>query len=233
MPIKVHNQLTGQVFIRNFDAGVMATLGAEADPNATEVIGTGALAQTVPSPCYKLDVNGKLVNVYFSQPEPIFKKKIFPFITINRDDMTPNLARWMSVGQLEHRVTNGVQVVLPNGVTGYSEYSYKPQAYPYDIVYTISVWDRYEAPVQEMLRTVLKAIPPVGRFIVYDSLNLERSYEYYTEGGIVNLQEVVDPATRARGYAFTIRVEGELDLVDPTVSSAVTGVDVNIFRKKD
>lgn len=231
MTIKIHSQITGSVFIRSFDAGIMETLGAEADPNAVEIIGSGALAQTVPNPCYTMLVNGQNVRVYFSQPEQIFKKKIFPFITINRDDMSPAMGRWMSVGQLEYKSPTGVQVVLPNGVSGYSGATSKIQAFPYDIIYTISIWDRYESSVQAILMQVLKALPPIGRVIVYDSLDLERSYEYYTEGGIVNLQEVIDAATRARGYAITIRVEGELDLADPFVSSAVTGFDVSINRK--
>lgn len=229
MSIKVWDQTTGDVFLRNFDQGVIETLGAENDPNAFVMVN----GQRIPDPCFKLDVNGTEVPVYFSQPEPVFKKKVFPFITVNRDDVTPVMSRWHGPGQLEHKVGASGVVVLPNGVSGYGSSSLKFQAYPYDISYTISCWDRYEASVQPILAKVLRALPPIGRIMVKDSLNLSRSYEYYSEGSIANLQEVIDAATRARGYAITIRVEAELDLLDRITTNAVTGIDLSLFVKKD
>lgn len=229
MAIKVWDQITGNVFIRNFDQGIVETLGAEADPNAFHMVN----GQKIPDPCYKLDVDGKEISVYFSQPEPVFQKKVFPFITINRDDMTPAMSRWHGPGQLEHKVGASGVVVLPNGVSGYASSSMKYQAYPYDITYTISVWDRYESTVQTILAKVLRALPPIGRILVKDSLNLLRTYEYYSEGSIANLQEVIDAATRARGYAITIRIEAELDLLDSITTNAVTGIDLSLYVKKD
>lgn len=217
MAIKIWDKVTGDVFIRNFDAGVLETLGAVPDTS------------NISDPCYSLNVNFPdgvhKVPVYFSQPEPIFKKMIFPFITVNRDDIALAMHRWMGVGQLEYRAgVSGTQMMI-NGVSGFSEYVSKPQAFPHDITYTISCWDRYEATVQTILLKLLKAVYPVGRLIVYDSLGLRRSYEYYWEGSIVNLQELIDPVTRARGYALTIRVEGELDLASSIQSSSVSGFD--------
>ena len=186
------------------------------------------------SPCYVIEVDFPVtgvakVPVYFSQPEAIFKKQTYPFITINRDDMQLAMGRWMGHGQLEYRVATGTPLVV-NGVSGSSGYSSKPQAMPYDIFYTISVWDRYEGPAQITLLQVLKAFHPVGRLIVYDSLNQQRSYEYYHEGSIASLQEIIDPVTRVRGYALSIKVEGELDLVSgPVSTTAVTGFGLDLY----
>jgi hypothetical protein len=220
--IKIFDQKTGFVFLRNFDEGIFATLGAS--PDTSNLL----------DPCYAVSITFpdgvKKVPVYFSQPEPIFKKMVFPFITINRDDVALAMHRWMGVGQLEYRAgVSGTQTVI-NGVSGFASYESKPQAFPHDITYTISMWDRYEAPVQVILQNVLKALYPVGRLLVYDSLKLQRSYEYYWEGSIANLQEIIDPVTRARGYALTIRVEGELDLAQTYSTDAVTGVDLYLHR---
>jgi hypothetical protein len=198
--------------------------------------GLGAVPDTSnpTDPCYKLSVlfgsETIKIPVYFSQPESIFQKKIFPFITIFRDPIELAMHRWMGVGQLEYRAgVPGTQVILSSGVSGFSEYQMKPQAFPYDITYTISIWDRYERTALTILKEVLKAYQPVGRLIVYDSLALRRSYEYYVEGAITNLQEVIDPVTRARGYAITIRVEAELDLNEPYTSGSVSGVTLGIY----
>lgn len=223
MAIRITHHKTGNVFLRSFDQGVLDSLGAAPNPTSLD------------DPCYSLDVafpdGVQKVPVYFSQPEPIFKKMVFPFITVNRDDISLAMHRWMGVGQLEYRHgVSGTQVVI-GGVSGFSQHESKPQAFPHDITYTISMWDRYETPVQTILAKVLKVLYPVGRLIVYDSLNLQRSYEYYWEGSIANLQEIVDPVTRVRGYALTIRVEGELDLGnDPSTIGSVSGFDLYLNR---
>jgi len=223
MAIPVWDQITGSVFIRNFDEGIFRSMGAFPD------------LSNISDPCYALPITFpdgiKQVPVYFAQPESIFKKMIFPFITVNRDDIALAMHRWMGVGQLEYRAgVSGTQKVI-NGVSGFTAYQMKPQAFPHDITYTISCWDRYESPVQTILLNVLKALYPVGRLIVYDSLKQMRSYEYYWEGSIANLQEIVDPVTRARGYALTMRVEGELDLADPITFGSVSGVFLNSVNR--
>lgn len=214
MSIPIHDQKTGGMFLRQFDSGVLSTLGATPDPSDPV------------DPCYALHVQFvdglRKVPVYFSQPEAIFKKKVFPFVVVNRDDISLAMHRWMGVGQLEYRVRN----------IDTQELTTKPQAFPHDLTYTISVWDRYEPLAQTILKQVLKALNPVGRLLVNDSLGLQRSYEYYWEGSIANLQEIIDPVTRARGYALTIRVEGELDLVDEDTSGTVSGVDLFLHRTK-
>lgn len=223
MAIPIYDKITGSVAIKDFDRGIFQTMGALPDPTDPT------------NPCYKLSVvNGATtikVPVYFGQPESIFVKKVFPFITVTRGDMEPAMHRWMGVGQLEYRAGVPATQVMRNGVSGFAEYQRKVQAWPFDIPYTISIWDRYEGmALHAELLEVLKAFQPVGRLIVYDSLSLRRSYEYYWEGGIVNLQELVDPVTRVRGYAITIRVEGELDLNEPTTMGSVSGVDLSLYQ---
>lgn len=226
MAIPIWPYKTGTVFLRNFDEGIFRTMGANPDPSSTT------------DPCYSLivTINGidTKVPVYFSQPEAIFKKMVFPFITVTRDDVALAMHRWMGVGQLEYKVgVSGTQTILPSGVSGFSQYEFKFQAFPHDITYTIQAWDRYESPAQSILLSVLNSFYPVGKLIVYDSLMLRRTYEYYWEGSIANLQEMIDPVTRARGYALTIRVEGELDIANtPSLFDSVSGINMGLSRIK-
>jgi hypothetical protein len=216
--IPVWNQITGEVNVRDFDQGVMDGLDGVpfADPT---------------HPCYSVPVpypdgSTRNVSAYFDQPEAIFRLKIFPFITIHRDDPTLAMHRWMNVGQLEYRAgVSGTEAVI-NGVSGFLAYQAKIQAFPFDFTYTISGYDRYENTAQPILNYLLRHFPPLGKLFVTDSLGLQRSYEAYFEGSVANLQTLTDAVTRARGYAITVRVEGELDLTDPYVTSAVTGLEV-------
>ena len=218
-PIPIWNSATGEVTIRSFDQGIVNSMGALANADSAH-------------PAYSLSVGyGSLtrnVSVYFDQPEQVFQYKVFPFITIHRE-FEPAPHRWMGVGQLEFRAATGNPLLI-NSVSGSDGYTAKIQAYPFDITYTISCFDRYENEVQYLLSTLLRLFPPVGKIYVTDSLGLLRSYEAYLEGGITNLQELIDPVNRARGYALTVRVEGELDLADPYMTTAVTGVDLNLYR---
>jgi len=224
LTIPIYNNITGSVFLRHFDRGVLMTMGAVPNPTNRE------------DPCWTLTVSGffpdgssKSIPVFMSHPEAIFQKMIYPFISVNRDDVALSMHRWMGVGQLEYKVgVSGTQTVV-NGVSGYMESQFKFQAFPHDITYTISIWDRYEAPTQTILLNVLNSLYPVGKLIVYDSLGLRRTYEYYWEGSIANLQEMIDPVTAVRGYALTLRVEGELDIANiPTGLGSVSGINLDI-----
>jgi len=230
MPILIHPTRTGSVFLRNFDRGVVDSLGAVEG----SVSGFGNMFDPA-DPCFFLSApgatGGGVVRVYFENPEAIFTKKLYPFISIVRDDFTPALGRWMEGGQLEFRAgVSGTQVVV-NGVSGFCNYESKIQAIPHDITYTISIWDRYEAPVQAILLKALKVFPAIGKLFVSDDLDLDRTYEAYREGSVTSLEQVIDPVTKVKGYAFSIRVEGELDLAEQDISnSAVSGVDLRMYR---
>lgn len=227
MAIYIHPTKTGTVFLRNFDQGIFDRMGAVPDPSDPS------------DPCFRVSVPTITgvsgipdieVPAYFAQPESIFQKKVYPFISVVRDDAVPNLQRWMSVGQLEYRSGVSGSGVVINGVSGFTSYERKFQPYPHDITYTISAWDRYENGVQPILYKLLKAFTPTGKILVKDSLDLERSYEAYREGSFTSLHEVVDAVTRVRGYAITVRVEGELDHADGFALDAVSGFAISMHR---
>lgn len=225
MTIAIDKNITGTIFIRNYDEGIFSTLGA-------------TVMNTPNGPQYQMTVLGATNNqvpCYFGKPEQHFQKRVFPMVVVDRE-MTPNLARWMGIGQLQYRAGLGTPIFvggvsgLPS-VSGYGQYQELFQAFPYDMTYTISCWDRYETPVQLILQKVLKVFPPTSTLNVLDSLGLPRTYEAFNEGGPTELHEALDAVTRIRGYAITVRVLGELDLIDPIVAAAVSGFVLRISRQ--
>lgn len=237
MAIPIWNRKTGLVDVRSFDQGVMDQTGAYKGPTdlSDDPLPLKETRANQVDPCYRIDVPGASsspVSVFFAKPEQIFKKKILPFVSIERDDFTPAMQRWMGVGHLEYRVgVSGTQAVI-NGVSGFLAHEIKFQATPYDYTYTISCFDRFEGTVQPILLKLLQQFPPVGKIKVFDSLGLDRSYECYMEGPVTSIHEIVDPTMRIRGYSFTIRVEGQLDLAGPFTTNAVSGVDLYLRRMK-
>ncbi len=219
MSIPIWPNPTGEVFLRNFDQGVIDSLGATPDQSVPE------------DPAFVLYIPGvsdptNRVTVYMNNPEQIYKMKRFPLISIQREDPTLALQRWMGVGQLEARFgVSGTGLVI-GWVSGFTQYVSKPQATPYDFTYNITCMDRYENQVQPILKQVLKSFPQIGKLYVKDSLGLQRTYEARSEGSLTPLKENIDAVNRIVSYTVTVRVDGEMDLTSAVTTTAVTGFDI-------
>jgi hypothetical protein len=224
MTIPIWNSQTGQVWIRDFDYGILNGIGASLDTTCSDQ----------QKPTFAINIAGPTeskVPVFFNDPEQIYKHRHAPSILIQRDDFTPALNRWMGVGQLEYRAAvYGSGGVLINGTSGFAQYVSKPQAMPYDFVYTITCFDNYEGNVQFLVKQVLKSFPPIGKIWVTDSLGLLRSYESRSEGPIPSPRENIDPVNRFVSYTISVKVDGEIDLTDPIVADAVSGFSLNLHR---
>lgn len=223
--IPIWDKKTGLVFIDSFDLGVIQTIGRGLNLRSDK---------TDPDlPCFVVDIPGSTagtVHIIFGDPDVVFVKKKFPSIIIERSDFSPALERYMGVGQLEYKAgVSGTEAVV-NGVSGFWDYETKFQATPYNFTYKITCFDLYERNAHAILLKVLKAFPPTGKLFVRDSLNLERTYEANVEGGVTPSHEIVDASRRVKGYSIDIVVQGEIDLVDTTTTSSVSGVDLNIYR---
>jgi hypothetical protein len=113
----------------------------------------------------------------------------------------------------------------------------KCQSEPVDIMYTISILARHRQgvglrrEVNEILKKVLAVYQVYGRVIVKDSLGDLRTYEAFREG-ISVLDDLSDVAGRMIGFAVTVRVEAEFDLVAPRTSRTVTGLPVLTVEQK-
>jgi hypothetical protein len=86
--------------------------------------------------------------------------------------------------------------------------------------------------VNAILRKVLGVYQAYGRVIVKDTLGDYRTYEAFREG-ISILDELSEVAGRMVGFAVTIRVEAEFDLVDPTTARTVTSLPRLSMEFKD
>lgn len=218
----------GTIWIRAYDEGIVKKLGgvlgvSGENPN-TYYVQFGS--QDCIGPNTSLNV-----PVVFGNPEPIFANKIYPSYSVKRDGMEPNLARWHSIGQMqEHWGVTGTEEIV-NGVTGYREVEIAPQAWPYDLTYTISLYARYEYEAQTLLKRLMRKFPPRSSVTAIDSLNNNRTYECFNDSSLADLSELVDVSERVKSYSITVRVEGEIDLADPLITKSVQTVVLSADKK--
>lgn len=212
---------TGRVGLRNFDQGVVETLGAFIEKENYWLTVEGI----DPPP----GIPG--VPVTFSFPEDVYEKYKLPVLMVRRDDISPAMQRWHP-GTLQYRAP--ATQALPasttiSGValTGFDRYEEAQQAVPFDLMYSLQVSARYRGALRSknhtnaLLQYVLEVYPPYCRVVLKDSLDTVRSYEAFMEG-ITPMDDAGDVADRTLGFVITLRVEGELDLHDPVVRRAVT-----------
>lgn len=233
------SQRTGEVFIRNFDQGVVETLGGTVQivPVNTSLGKREGYWVDIPG------VEPMTVPIIFGNPEQIYERKIYPSFCVVREPPEPALMRWHSLGQLEYVAgVSGTEYSMTkptnsgrghDTISGYEQLETKPQAWPFDIVYDISCYARYEHEAIPMLKRILRVFQPYSKIRVIDSLGQERWYTVFMESGVQDIGEIVDVSDRLKAYTVTIRVEGELDLNDPTISDTVTSIKNNASKKKD
>lgn len=205
---------TGSVTIRDFDQGVVETLGAK-------IVGDHYLLD-IPGIEYPPGIPGIIVT--YIVPEELFQSYVIPLITVSRDDLSPAMQRWHP-GTLQYRAPAAGSVL--KGVrneTNFAKWEESQQAVPFDLTYTISILTRNRqsrTSANKLLDYVLRIFAPYSRLLVTDSIGDLRSYECALMG-VSPLDEVAEVAERSMGFAVTIQVEGELDLTDPVTNHAVT-----------
>lgn len=220
----------GQVSIRDFDVGVIRTLGTTAFDAVTGKYAAGEYITTLTGSCPPDGLPG--VPVVFGNPEDVFKNYTDPMILVTRGDISPALDRWHP-GTLQYNAAgDGAQIAninLPGGssVTGFDRAEVMGQAWPFDIMYTVSVRARFRGAGQRtntadtLIRHVMRTYPPYGKVDVTDSIGDLRGYEAFNEGiaTVDTLEEIRD---REIGFAITLRVEAELDYKDAHTVRTVT-----------
>lgn len=225
------NARNGDVWLSDFDRGVITTLGGEVntvgDMYVVDVAGVSP-----PPPVGETIFEG--VPIYFAFPDETIDPKILPSFVVRRDDMVPAMSR-LHQGNQQYRVpsksASSVTVVNPRtGDTmaeGYDEYESKAQAIPFDLMYTIQIRARYrnnlKVEAMQMLRHTLKKYPPYTTVYLRDSNDDLRSYTAFMESPSA-MDTKPDVAGRETNFNVTLRVEAELDLNDPLVKRAMTGL---------
>lgn len=225
------NSRTGDVWISDYDRGMITSLGASVNAVGDMYV-INVAGVSPPPPSGEIDFEG--IPVYFAFPEETIDPKILPSFVIRRDDITPAMSRW-HLGNQQYNIpaagAHSVTVTNPRTgdvmATGFDAYEEKAQAVPFDILYTIQIRARYrnnlKVEAMQMLRHTMKRFPPYSTVYIRDSLGDLRSYTAFMETPSA-LDTKPDVAGRETNFNVSVRVEAELDLNDPVVKKAMTGL---------
>jgi len=236
----------GTVFIRDFDHGVVFTLGGRIQPDND---GNNNYFVNVPHVDPPPGAPG--IPVTFAYPEDVYEKHVLPTIIVRRDDISAAMNRWHPTNQQYMAPAPTAQLVTVNipgvgPVSGPTKRVALRQAEPTDLLYTISILARHRQGVNsarreanEICRYVLARFNAYGPVFVFDSVGDQRTYECFREG-LSMLDDLPDVAGRVIGFAISIRIEGELDLALPDEYRTVTelpqlgtNATIRIVQKED
>jgi hypothetical protein len=247
---------TGAVTLRDFDQGVVETLGGVVvdDPmNATGYYLKDIKGIDIDSPLpdpngFTGGVSGPAgfagIPIVFSYPEDTTQKYKLPMVMIRRDGIDPALSRWHPSAQQYRAPAVGANKVgvnigsaaNPNVRYGYDRTVTSVQAMPYDLTYTIRVISKFRGQtgksnhVNALLMHILKVYGPYTSVLLTDSLGDVRSYEAFGES-IGTSDEGFEIADRVLGFDVSLRIEGELDIYDPVTSDTLISLPSFSFTK--
>ena len=229
MVLSKENARTGDVWIKDFDRGVITSLGARIN-NTGDMYVIDIPGVLPPPPTDGIDFDG--IPVYFAFPDEVIDPKVLPSFVVRRDDFSQAMSRWHP-GNQQYRIPspNSMPVTVSNPITGNliatgaDAYESKGQAVPYDLLYTIQIRARYRNNLKgasmEMLRWTMRRFQPYTTVYIKDSLGDLRSYTAFMESSTA-LDTKPDVAGRENNFNISLRIEGELDLNDPSVNKALT-----------
>jgi len=227
---------TGDVWISDFDLGVVRHLGAQQIDDDWWVNIDGVDPPPYPGSYRVAELRGQAmpgIPVIWNAPDDRFQSFVLPCIVVRRDSVDPAPERWPSV-HLKYRAGQGEQVTSTWGRTeftgGYEEYEEQYGSFPYNLMYMFSVLTagvKAESNAQRMLKHVMKRYPPQGftRIPVLDSLGDERTYDCTAEGP-TDLKDALDIVDRQGGFALNVTVQGEIDLNDPLLVKAARSLAI-------
>jgi hypothetical protein len=231
--LSVDNSRTGDVWIRDFDQGMITSLGG-----ALNCVGDFHVVnvQNVSPPPPTGGISFEGIPIYFALPDDTIDPKVIPSFVVRRDDITVAMSRWHPGNQQynipapsSHQVSITHPITGAVIATGHDAYEDKAQAIPFDILYTIQIRARYRnnlrVEAMQMLRHTMKRFPPYTTIYVRDSENELRSYTAFMESPSA-LDTKPDVAGRETNFNISIRVEAELDLNDPVVRKSMTSLPV-------
>lgn len=218
----------GTVGLREFDEGVVTTLGAipvPGDPNQRGF--------------YLKDLEGieipegrPGIPVTFSFPEDMFVNFKNNSIMVRRESHDPAQNRW-SEQYLQYRApaVGALPIKNSRGQTGWSAYESRKQAWPYDISYSINIYARDRRQANAMVLYVMRMYPPYCFVRLLDSIQDERVYQAIADSPSP-IDDGSEAGDRMIGFTMPLRVIGELDLDDVVAKPAATEVNRKVVPKQ-
>ena len=250
LPIYINTARTGDVWLEDFDVGLVETMGGVIVGQDYYISIPGVQPTPWPTDRESRSVTfaqrGEYmpgVMVTFASPDDRVIPFVYPVIVVRRESIEPAPSRWASrhlkyrapsddavAAQVQHYNPDGSQTTL----NGYDKYEEQLGGHPYDITYMISVLadgENAESIAQKMLKHVMRVYPPRdGRGVrVKDSIGDTRLYEITAEGP-TTLRESLDLVDHQAAYMMMVKIEGELDLNDPYVSTSTRSMDFNWYN---
>lgn len=240
-PNYINTTPTGDVWIRDFDKGIVETMGATVVGSRYYIDVQGIVPPPFPNDWEEATQREQVmpgVPVKFASPDDRVIDFVLPCIVVRRESWEVSLERWPSIHLKYQAPADGAQATqvirgynpdgTQNTIDGYDKYEVQYSGFPYDITYLISVLahgENAESDAQKMLKKVMKAYKPRGSVVyVTDSLGAQRQYDAWAEGPS-DLKEVLDIVDRQGGYSLSIKVLGEVDLEDPFEFDPATQLD--------
>lgn len=211
----------GQVFVRDFDRGIIETMGATIRLQEKANYG------------YFIDIPGVEpppgmpgIPIVFTLPEDMFEQIRMPWIMITRDEVATAIQRWHP-GTMKYRVPReGAVETYLEGNVGFDGYEEQPMSEPADITYSITLAATRRSglasnALEKLWYFVRKVYKPYGLVIVKDSVGDLRTYNAFREGEF-DATDVIEVGSRVASLGISVRIEGELDIEDPVLSRAVS-----------
>jgi len=226
----------GTVGLREFDQGVILTLGGELsqDPG---IAGDKYYLTGIPGVCPPMGEPG--VPIVFASPDDRLQEFKFPNIMIRRDNMEPaNQRRHPGLKQYRTAAPGAqrlrYEVFGEVYSEGWSEIEEVTQADPWDLSYSLTITARNRGgrlqsgprnQANAILNHVLKRFRAhsYSHLLVVDSVGDKRYYNVFLES-VGPQDEFGEPTDRVIAFSVSIRIEAELDLEDPVRHTAVTAI---------
>lgn len=222
----------GTVYIREFDLGVISTIGGE----LIEILRDGEAARAyVLDPehhsalgsmrCEGPDEFDQKIPIMFGTPEGAYEKEFFPSVVIRPGDPQPDWIRWEPGGTAYKLPADGAKEVSVtintqgDVVNGFDRYEVRGKEVPHNLPYDIELRARKRWQKVAMLHHVQKKLYDRALFLT-DTAGNERSYDLQWEG-FSSADEFAEVADRTLAYIVSILVVGGLDIRDPVVYPSV------------
>ncbi len=245
-PTYINVEPTGDVWIRDFDKGIVETMGGE-EIDSYYYLDHPKISDVRPPPFpddYQVVASRGTrmpgVPIKFTNSDDRITDFILPCIVVRRESWEEALGRWPSI-HLKYRApapgASPVEITRgttpegePNVINGFDQYEQQYGGFPYDITYLISVLTqglRATSDAQTLLKHVMRTYKPRGSVIkVMDSVGSERLYDAFASGP-TDLKEALDIVDKQGGYSLSVKVLGQIDLNEPMLTNPATSIDFN------